>query len=378
MSELLRKLDSKKILIDARRLGNHGIGVYTNNLIQALIEFSDFNNLKIEFGVLVLSSFLSKQNKEDYYWLDKVEIHKCKTQGYSIKEYLFFGRVIDSLNYDLVHIPHYTLPFALKTKSVVTIHDIIHISHPEKFYYPYVAKFLIGHALKKANSVISVSQSSKSEILKFFKYDSKKITVIPNLLKTKKIEIVKDSFENYFIAIISTFKKHKGLDFLLEAFKSFSENNRGFKLYLVGSGIEEAKESVIYKEFFSKNSSNIKVIGRVEEIELYSLLQNSKALCVASDIEGFCIPIIEAHSFYVPVIAKPLKVLKELEISAFDYYSKDFTIESFAEQMKKIALHKWEFTEDLKIKIDTQIESFSFNNIAELILNQYYDVLNEK
>ena len=75
------------------------------------------------------------------------------------------------------------LPPLVPCRSVVTIHDCIHLVFPEylpnRLAYGY-ARTAIGLAARRANRVLTVSESSKRDILRFFNTDPEKISVIPN------------------------------------------------------------------------------------------------------------------------------------------------------------------------------------------------------
>ena len=71
----------------------------------------------------------------------------------------------------LVHEPHYVLPPLIRCRSVVTIHDCIHLMFPQylpsKLAYVY-AKGSMWTATRKANRILTVSEASKRDILRFF------------------------------------------------------------------------------------------------------------------------------------------------------------------------------------------------------------------
>ena len=76
------------------------------------------------------------------------------------------------------------LPLVLPCKAVVTIHDIIHLLYPEflpsrlAFYY---AQRMIRSSLERSSRVISVSQTTRSDLLRLFEVDGRKIEVVyPN------------------------------------------------------------------------------------------------------------------------------------------------------------------------------------------------------
>ena len=84
---------------------------------------------------------------------------------------------------DVFHAPHYVLPPLIRSRSVVTIHDCIHLMFPE--YLPnrlalgYARASIMGGA-RGATRMMTVSEASKRDILRFFDVPPAKITVIYN------------------------------------------------------------------------------------------------------------------------------------------------------------------------------------------------------
>ena len=84
---------------------------------------------------------------------------------------------------DLFHAPHYVLPALVSCRSVVTIHDCIHLMFPQ--YLPNrmaltYARTSMAMAAACATRVMTVSETSKADIIRFFGTDPAKIDVIYN------------------------------------------------------------------------------------------------------------------------------------------------------------------------------------------------------
>ena len=83
----------------------------------------------------------------------------------------------------LFHAPHYVLPPLVRCQSVVTIHDCIHLMFPQylpnRFSLAY-ARTSITLAARRATRVLTVSESSKRDILRFVDVPPDKIDVIYN------------------------------------------------------------------------------------------------------------------------------------------------------------------------------------------------------
>ena len=83
----------------------------------------------------------------------------------------------------LFHAPHYVLPPLVHCRSVVTIHDCIHLMFPQ--YLPNrmaltYARTSMAMAAARATRVMTVSETSKADIIRFFGTDPAKIDVIYN------------------------------------------------------------------------------------------------------------------------------------------------------------------------------------------------------
>src|SRR3954462_11164483 len=103
--------------------------------------------------------------------------------NYSIAEQLKIPIALKRERVTLFHAPHYVLPPLIRCRSVVTIHDCIHLMFPQylpnRFALNY-AKTSIRLAAKRSTRVLTVSESSKRDILRFVDLPPEKIDVIYN------------------------------------------------------------------------------------------------------------------------------------------------------------------------------------------------------
>src|SRR4029077_16030168 len=164
-----------RIGIDARKLHDFGIGTYIRNLLRQLSRL-DHNT---EFVLLC--------RREDGPALKSLGDNfraVFETAGnYSIAEQLRIPLTLRRERVTLFHAPHYVLPPLVQCRSIVTIHDCIHLMFPQylpnRFALSY-AKASMAMAARRANRVLTVSETSKRDIMKFFGTPSEKIDVIYN------------------------------------------------------------------------------------------------------------------------------------------------------------------------------------------------------
>lgn len=148
-----------KIGIDARFFGpkDRGLGRYTENLIANLEKTtpsSDGNQYFI---------FLRKERWNDY-----------NPENSNFKKILFSR--LRGFRLDLMHFTYFKVPIFYKGKFVVTIHDLIlsHVNLHKRTAYKIILKF----ALKRAKKIITVSNYTKQELIKYHKVNPDKIKVI--------------------------------------------------------------------------------------------------------------------------------------------------------------------------------------------------------
>ena len=180
-----------KIGIDARFFGSigKGLGRYTQKLIENLEKIDNENQYVI---------FLRKENFDEYQPKNKnFQKVLADYQWYTFAEQIKMPRLLNKFKLDLVHFPHFNVPFLYRKKFVVTIHDLILLEFPtvrgttlNPFFYKIkflFYKFIIWSAIKRAEKVITVSNFTKKELLKYYKKD----------LKEEKIAVTYEAGSDY-------------------------------------------------------------------------------------------------------------------------------------------------------------------------------------
>jgi glycosyltransferase involved in cell wall biosynthesis len=324
-----------RVLIDGRKLFDGGIGVYTRNCISGL------RALGHVVGVILTSEGAERAAAESLSWLESVTLHIDNAKRYSLDEYIGLPRRVPMRAYDLFHSPHYTLPYGIPIKKVVTVHDVIHMSHAERRLYPAVARGLIRSAVRRADAVITVSDASAVQLRKHFAgIVSHKLAVIPNSVSLLPTNIAADAeFDRpYMLSVFSTLKKHKGLTDLLIAYSSYASRTKEntVPLMLVGQGFAGSDTTIKQQIQEYGLEQFVHVLGVVPEDELNRLYVRAHALLVASIEEGFCLPVIEAHAAGTPVLMRPVPAIRELALAA-DVLVSDFSLQALAEGIHTIA-----------------------------------------
>lgn len=362
------------VLFDGRKLGDGGIGVYIDSSIRGLLHH----------GGVRLTVVGSREQADRVAWRGEVEWIYDATKPYSLSEYALLAKKLECARFDLFHAPHYTLPFGISIPSVVTVHDLIHIEHPQHFYYPFIARRLVRSAVQRASAIIAVSKDTKAALVRHISGAEGKVVVIPNSIPDLEGPIAHNldqvlqlrETSPYFVAVLSNLKPHKGVADLITAYKSLVDTlisagnpQQAPRLVLVGYGAEKlALDRVLSKQVSSH--SGIRVVGAVSSAVLKALYADALGVVIPSLAEGFCLPALEAQSVGARVICRPVPALREL-ITERDLVAQDYSREALEAVMRQAALQP-----PLDRSINrTHLENYSQQRIAERLISVYQGVL---
>lgn len=225
---------------------------------------------------------------------------------------------------DVLWIPTHTIPF-FAPRTVVTIHDVGFLARPEfyklsdRIYHLFSTRRIV----KNATAIITVSEFSKKEIIKYCRVSEDMISVIPlaadeifyprQATEIKQVLAKYGVSEPYFI-FVGRWEKKKNIDGLLRAFFIFRQKHQKVKLLLVGKPGFRWKKA---KKDWPLDA--VIELGWVESKDMPALISGALALILPSHYEGFGIPVIEAFACGTPVIASNSGSLPEVGGEAVIY-----------------------------------------------------------
>jgi len=207
---------------------------------------------------------------------------------------------------DIFHGPASILPIFKKksVRYVVTIHDLYFMISPDYggFLFNLYNKINGKISLINADIIVADSQSTKKDIVKFYKIPEDKIKVIyPGIndiyfnSSERRRRLVQ---EKYFFSI-TTHPKRKNILSVLEVMNK-NQKLKSLKYVIAGITLNQQKEL----EIKIKNlglEDRVVLFGHLNE-ELISLYQNAEFFIFPSFYEGFGFPVIEAMASKCPVI----------------------------------------------------------------------------
>jgi glycosyltransferase involved in cell wall biosynthesis len=207
----------------------------------------------------------------------------------------------------LFHAPHYVLPPLVRCRSVVTIHDCIHLMFPQ--YLPnrlalQYARTSISLAARRATRVLTVSESSKRDILRFVDTSADKIDVIYNAYderfgvepREEDVVRVRERYQLHdeFVLYAGNVKPHKNLARLIESFDLVRKRGLDqLKLVLIGDDISRYSglRPAVHKYQLHKY---VRFLGYLPEETLAVMYRLAGVFVFPSLYEGFGLPPLEA------------------------------------------------------------------------------------
>lgn len=313
-----------KVAIDSRSMTLHagsGIGTYTKNLVLNLINIDSSDNLNL----ICTGKIPEDLNKNN------VNIFLSSGRHGEFYEKFYIPNLLAKNDINLYHIPQNGIGFPFNTplKTIVTIHDLIPYILPETVGKGYLKRFLrdMPNIVSEAAAIITVSEYSKKDILRFFpEFPEEKIFVTPlaadNNFKPIEKKICKKYIENTYgitdpyILYLGGFSKRKNVKELIISFEKVKNSlNKKHKLLIAGSLRDEGKELKALVD--SKGlSDSIIFTGFIEDSKLPILYSGAEAFIYPSIYEGFGLPPLEAMSCKTPVITSNLTSIPEVTDNA--------------------------------------------------------------
>ncbi len=249
--------------------------------------------------------------------------------------------IINTLKKDKIQLYHglsNELPLGISKsgiKSVVTIHDLIFLQHPELYKSTdrviYRQKF--AQASIESDKIIAVSQQTKRDLIEFLKVDPDKIHVIyqvcnpvfkRSISEEKSEKVLKKYNVNHpYLLSVGSIEKRKNQGILISALKKSQSN-----LSLVIVGKPGSYKNELIKSIKKNNlKDRVVFVHGAKTSEIAALYSRASLFAYPSLYEGFGIPILEALSSKVPVITTKGGVFTETGGDAAVYVNPEDSIE---------------------------------------------------
>ena len=291
--------------------------------------------------------------------------------------------IVNDLKRDGVDIYHGLtgeLPLGLSEagiKSVVTIHDLIFMRHPE-YYSPIdvaIYKWKFRNTCKQADRIIAISECTRRDIMELGEIDDSRIDVVYQSCDTRfRLQVSPEqkqdvrarySLPKRYVLFVGTIEERKNALLAAQALPYLSDD---IHLVLVGRQTAYAKTIT---SFARQNglANRIHMLSGVPTSDLYAIYQQAECFVYPSRYEGFGIPVIEAIQSRLPVIACTGSCLEEAGGPDNVYVDPDEPQE-MAMAIKSITDNPDAARQIVTRSLD-YIRRFENGNVAQEMLNVY-------
>lgn len=364
-----------------------GIGRMTDYLIQNMVrEYSDqffFYYFRTRKGREI---YLKKYKKYQNLWFRRCSwcygfLYRWGTKMFRLPYHWFFGR-----DAQITQFFNYSIPYGVKGKTAVFLCDMAYQVYPETIQKE-TLKMLhreVETACKRADRIITISEFSKAEIVKYLGVEEQKIAVVPcgidprvfhNRHSSERIEKVCEKYriKNPYFLYLGTLEPRKNIEGLIQAYAKVKKKNMGAVPDLVIAG----KKGWNFERIFAlveeyRLEESVIFTGYITEQEIPLLLSGAAAFVFPSFYEGFGLPPLEAMACGTPVISSNAASIPEV-VGDAGILIDPYQVDALAEAMEQIATQK-ELRERLREKGLKRSRMFYWKNSARRLMEVYREM----
>lgn len=298
-----------------------------------------------------------------------------------------FDRKMDPV--DATIFPNFvTWPTKKSTLRITTIHDLTYRFFPktvEKKNLVYLKK-VVPQTIKKADLILTVSDTVKQEIMQEFNITNDRILTLPvppnqTFLSFKpNKESLAPSLKittKYFLLFVGNFEPRKNLTTLVKAYLTLPDKVREeCSLVIAGAKGWENNDTQNLVDESIDNGENIIQTGSLEQKQIAQLMSEATALVMPSVYEGYGMPVTEAMAVKTPVIASDIPVLHESSGEAALFFDPN-SPEDLAKKIAQLVCQP-----ELRIRLvqagTEHLKTLSWQNNADKLITKINQLLETK
>jgi glycosyltransferase involved in cell wall biosynthesis len=309
------------------------------------------------------------------------ERENWKYNVFSSRNWTLFGlsKQLAASKLNVFFSPTHYLPLRISVPSVISILDVSYLYFPNLFKRKdlYQLKFWGKYSIKKADKIITISESSKSDIIKAYRVKEDKISVVyPGIKQMVGISFMdkkelknKFGIDKEFILFVGTLQPRKNVERLIEAFSKIKQKD--LRLVIIGKKGWQFEKILQAPQKFGV-LERVSFLQNIEDNDLPSFYKNALFFILPSLYEGFGLPVLEAMQYDCPVITSNVSSLPEVGGVAALYINPE-NVDDIKEKMEKLAQDD-KLREELIKKGKEQVKKFSWEKTASETLKVLEEV----
>jgi glycosyltransferase involved in cell wall biosynthesis len=380
-----------RIVLDARRVADFGIGTYIRNLVRSLSRVDSTNQYTLITPAPSVPEFAGLPSNFN------TAVYEKKSQpGFSQLRFPFF---LSRFSADLFHIPLNAVPMWMPKPYVVTIHDMSTLLFSNrKGYRSNLRLFYLRRGLARADRVLAVSSATRRDVESVFQIPASRIQVVHNAPDPAfcqfrgdgqnpawpaEIQRVLDRYRIHypFLLYVGRTNPQKNIPRLVEAFAvlrgELREHARYHDLRLIVIGDEIARHPALrHAVIQSRVEDSVRFLGFVPIETLRAFYQAATAFVFPSLYEGFGLPPLEAMACGTPVVCSHVSSLPEVVGDAALIVNPE-NVFDIARGMREVLLNP-SLRGELIERGLRQARRFSWERTAAEVLQNYEEIISYK
>lgn len=273
---------------------------------------------------------------------------------------------------DIIHETYYSALPTLKASAVrvTSVYDMIHELFSDYFSASDATTQEKKSTFSRVDHIISISHSTKRDLIDLFGIDDQKITVVHlgvDLSAFKNVRLASSTEHKPFLLYVGSRKGYKNFNGFIRAFASSVRLINELDIRAFGGGEFNSEEKKLITQLGFKPDQVQQVSG--DDAVLAMLYQQAIAFVYPSLYEGFGLPPLEAMAANCPVISSNSSSMPEVVRNAGVYFDPQ-NCEEIRQTIEEVV-----FSDELKkqlIKLgQDNIKHFSWEKCAQETLNVY-------
>lgn len=370
-----------RIGIDARFLTHPqegGFKTYTENIVHGIAALDRRNEYVL---------FTDRETDETAAFVGNVEVRAIGGPAI-VREQALLPLAMWNSGIDVAHFPCNTAPIWKPTRMLLTIHDLIPLMNPprrksakQRLMAAYWAN-VIPAAAKRADHIITISETSKNDIRKILGVPEEKITIIPNgshpdfrpIRDEEYLDEMREKYQlpNDYVLGFASSDPRKNVGTLIKSIGILRSKGVDSELVLVACS-SEAWESV--KELAKNGDVEPRLVQCPPRKDLAAIYSMANALAFPSLYEGFGLPVIEAMACGTPVVTSNVSSLPEVAGDAALLVD-PMDAGAIADALSKVITDSY-WREEMVEKGFARASSFSWQRTVEQTIAVYEKVFAE-
>ena len=241
--------------------------------------------------------------------------------------YMYFRRNGETTPLDVFWATRHTFPLGLPatTCKIFTVYDLVWCLYPETMHslnYMWF-KLFVSRAIRRANWIVTISESTRKGIVEAFGIDRSKIAVLypaaesffASQGRTEAIKhlVAKYGISENYICTVGTIEPRKNLLMLIKAVKILRDRGEfRHQLLIVGPRGWKCEEIYASAKQLELTEQEVKFLGQIPDQDLAAVYSGAALFVYPSLYEGFGIPLLEAMACGTPIVASNAPAIPEV------------------------------------------------------------------